>query len=282
MRFLVLALVVSAVLLPLGEAAAGKRGLTNGLVSFGTCCGEGTTGIYTIRPDGTAHRLIFEEKLDDASLVSAWSPQGTRIAYVAPGGLWRMSAAGTQRKQLARGKGDTLAPNWSPDGKQIVFIDLAAKHGTNYAVYVIGSNGQRLKKIVGGARYQNNPVWSPSGKLIMFERGNALWTVKPNGHGQKRIATGTSPSWSPDGKSVAFDRDGDLWTMKANGTGPQLVVDVPSSTAGLAWSPDRRWIAYAIADRGDIMLVHPDGSASRPLTDEPDLFHSEPAWQPKP
>ena len=81
--------------------------------------------------------------------------------------------------------------------------------------------------------------------------------MKPNGRGQKRVATGTSPSWSPDGKNVAFDRNGDLWTMKANGTGAQLMIDVPSSTAGIAWSPDGRWIAYAIADRGDVMLVHP-------------------------
>ncbi len=98
----------------------------------------------------------------------------------------------------------------------------------------------------------------------MFERANALWTVKPNGRGQKRIATGTSPSWSPDGQSVAFDRNGDLWTMNANGTGAQLVIEVPSSTAGIAWSPDSRWIAYATADRGDVMLVHPRRTAASP------------------
>ena len=282
MRSLLIGLVVSAVLLPLGETAAGKTGLTNGLVSFGTCCGDGTTGIYTIRPDGTAQRHIYEPEFDDASLISAWSPNGKRIAYVARGGLWTMSATGTQNKRLTKGKGDTLAPTWSADGKQIAFVDLAAKHGSNYAIYVIGTNGKGLKRIVRGAKYQNNPAWSPSGKLIIFERANALWTVKPNGHGQKRIATGTSPSWSPDGKSVAFDRNGDVWTMKANGTGAQLVIDVPSSTAGIAWSPDSRWIGYAIADRGDVMLVRPDGTGGKRLTDEPDLFHSEPAWQPKP
>lgn len=273
-------LILAAVLAVAGTAGAAPQ-RTNGLVSFGSCC-SGSTGIYTVNPDGTGQRRIYEPTFDDASLVSAWSPKGNRIAYVAPGGLWTMSPTGAQRKRLTRGKGETLAPSWSPDGKQIVFVDLAAKHGTNYALYVIGSDGTRLKRIVRGARYQNNPAWSPSGKVIMFERSGILWTVKPDGRGQKRVAAGTSPSWSPDGKTVAFDRNGDLWTMKSAGTGAHVVTEVPSSTAGIAWSPDGRWIAYAVADRGNVLLVHPDGSGERELTDDPDLFHSQPAWQPRP
>ncbi len=120
---------LSAVLLPLGEAAAGKSGRTNGLVSFGTCCGDGTTGIYTIRPDGTAQRHIYKQKFDDASLISAWSPSGNAHRVRRARRAVDDVAAGTQGKRLAKGKGDTLAPNWSADGKQIVFVDLAAKHG---------------------------------------------------------------------------------------------------------------------------------------------------------
>ena len=270
-----------SLVLALGSTAAAGSPQANGVVSYGTCC-AGLAGIYVIKPDGTGERRIFKPKFDDSSLVSAWSPTGRRVAYVAPGGLWTMSATGRLRKQLTKGKGDTLAPTWSPDGKQIAFVDLARRHGINYAIYVIGTNGKGLKRIVRGAQYQNNPAWSPDGKLIMFERGGYLWTVKPNGRGQKRVAPGTSPSWSPDGQSVAFARNGNLWTMRANGTGAELIVEVPSSTAGIAWSPDGRWIAYAIADRGDVVLIRPDGTDERNLTDEPEIFHSEPAWQPKP
>ena len=260
-------------------AAAPQR--TNGVVSFGACC-TGAAGIYVIKPDGTDQRRIFTPRFDDSSLVSAWSPAGGRIAYVAPGGLWKMSASGTRRKRLWKGRGDTLAPTWAPDGTRIAFVDLARRHGSNYAIYVIGSDGHGLLRIVRGAPYQNNPVWSPTGKLIMFERNGYLWTVKPNGRAQKRVAVGSSPSWSPDGESVAFDRNGSLWTMNANGTDAQMIVEIPSSTAGIAWSPDGNWIAYAVAERGDIMLVHPDGTGSKRLTHEEDVFHSEPAWQPRP
>jgi Tol biopolymer transport system component len=262
-------------------SAAAAPQQTNGVVSFGACCPV-TAGIYVIKPDGTDQRRIFAPKFDDASLVSAWSPGGGRIAYVAPGGLWKMSASGTRRKRLWKGRGDTLSPTWAPDGTRIAFVDLAVRHGSNYAIYVIGSDGHGLKRIVRGVPYQNNPVWSPSGKLIMFERNEYLWTVKPNGRAQKRVAVGSSPSWSPDGESVAFDRNGSLWTMDANGTNAQMIVEIPSSTAGIAWSPDGNWIAYAVADRGDIMLVRPDGTGSKRLTHEEDVFHSEPAWQPRP
>ena len=74
----------------------------------------------------------------------------------------------------------------------------------------------------------------------------------------------------------------DIWTMDADGTNAQMIVEIPSSTAGIAWSPDGNWIAYAVADRGDIMLVHPYGTGSKRLTHEEDVFHSEPAWQPRP
>jgi len=270
-----------SLVLAVAASAAAKPQTTNGVVSFGACC-SGSEGIYVIRPDGTGERRIFTPKFDDASLASAWSPGGNRVAYVAPGGLWTMSATGAKKKRLTKGNGDTLAPTWSPDGTALAFVDFVSPHASNYAIYVIRSDGRGLKRIVRGAPYQNTPSWSPNGKLIMFERGGALWTVKPNGTGQKRIATGTSPSWSPDGQSVAFDRGGNLFTMKANGSGAELIAEVPSSTAGIAWSPDGKWIAYAIADRGDVMLVRPDGSGSHRLTHDEDLFHSQPAWQPRP
>ena len=204
MRTTVAALVLVSLAVGLGSAWADRSQRTNGLVSFGACCGTDVVGIYTINQDGSGEQRIFHPRFDDAPLASAWSPLGTRVAFVAPGGLWTMSASGQQRKRLTKGNGDTLAPSWSPDGKQIAFVDRVAPHGSNYALYVIGRNGKGLKRIVGGARYQNNPSWSPSGKLIMFERGNMLWTVKPNGRGQKRLAAGTSAAGRRTARTLPF------------------------------------------------------------------------------
>ena len=71
--------------------------------------------------------------------------------------------------------------------------------------------------------------------------------------------------------------------MNANATGAKLVVSVRSGTAGIAWSPDAKWIAYGLVDRGDIRLVLPDGSGDKPVTRERGgCRRFLPAWQPKP
>lgn len=267
--------------LALGSAASAGPAKTNGLVSFGACCGN-QVGIYVIKPNGTGQKRIFAPKFDDASLDTAWSPSGSSIAYVADEGLWTMSPSGTDRKQLTKGKGETSAPTWSADGKQIAFSDLNKTGGRNHDLYVINGDGSGLRRLVGGTGNDFAPAWSPSGKAIWFERGSNLWSVRPDGKDLKKIRAGGAPVWAPDGKSVAFDVKGAIWTMKASGVGAKLLVDIPSSEGGFAWSPDGQWIAYAIGDRGDVMLIHPGGTGKKRLTHQGALFHSEPAWQPLP
>lgn len=270
------AVVVPLALVLVGAASAGPA-KTNGLISFGSCCDP--TGIYVIKPNGTGQKRIFTPEFDDADLSTAWSPDGQRIAYVAPGGLWTMTSAGKSRQQVTKGSGETSSPTWSADGERIAFGDLAKPGSSKHDLYVINADGSGLLRIASGNAY--SPAWSPNGKTIMFERGGLLWTVRPDGKGQKPMRTGGSPAWAPDGSKVAFDLKGDIWTMKANGTSAHRVIRIASSEAGLAWSPDGHWIAYAIGNRGDIRLVHPNGSGGKALTHAPALFHSAPAWQPK-
>ena len=276
-----IAVAVAAAVVGLASAAFGASAGTNGLISFGLCCGS-DVGIYVIRPDGTGQKRIYRPSADDANLATAWSPSGARIAFVAPGGLWTMSATGRSRFRITAGKGGTGGPTWSPDGNRIAYFDLYRRGSRKQALYVAGGAGGSPKRIASGKPFLGAPAWSPSGKVILFDRGGFLWTVRPTGKGAKKIAPGSSGSWSPNGKQIAFDRKGDLWTMNANGTGAKLVVSVRSGTAGIAWSPDAKWIAYGLVDRGDIRLVHPDGSGDKPLTRQPGLSHSLPAWQPKP
>ena len=148
MRAKLISAAVTLLLVPaVGLAGAGTTAPRNGLVSFGACCGS-DVGIYVITPGG-AQKRILKPKFDDANLDSAWSPSGTRLAYVAPGGLWTMSAAGTNRVRLTAGKGETSGPTWSPDGKRIAFSDLNRAGGRRYDIYVINADGSGLRKLIG-------------------------------------------------------------------------------------------------------------------------------------
>jgi TolB protein len=273
------ALLLGSFALLAGTASASGTA-KNGLVSFGACCDP--VGIYVINANGTGQKRIYTPPFDDANLQTAWSRDGTRIAYVAPGGVWTMTPAGGSRTQLTKGKGDAGSPTWSADGTRIAFSDLNKSGGRRYDIYVIGSDGSGLKKIIGSASNEYSPNWSPNGKQILFDRNGSIWVASASGKNQKRLTTGSSAAWAPDGKRFAYDYKGDLWVANANGSKPHSVVTVSSGTAGIAWSPDGAWIAYGIGNRGAIQVIHPDGTGGRQLSHNGGRFNSVPAWQPKP
>ena len=94
--------------------------------------------------------------------------------------------------------------------------------------------------------------------LIAYEAFPNAYIVPARDHGKRRLVTGAlkSPIWSPDGKRLAVVED--RLTIKIVGLagrtvqrfavtddqlGPNDVQFVPTD---LAWSPDRRRLAYAL------------------------------------
>jgi Tol biopolymer transport system component len=93
------------------------------------------------------------------------------------------------------------------------------------------------------------------------------------------LRSASSASWSPAGTHIAFIRGGDPWVARRDGSGAKRVTDLPSAQLSLAWSPDGRWLVTAPVDRGDLLLVRADGSATLALTHQDGSFHSWPSWQ---
>ncbi|MFQ5943967.1 MAG: protein kinase [Anaerolineales bacterium] len=91
--------------------------------------------IWTMNPDGSDPlQLTFDpgEKTQPK-----WSPDGTRLLYVASGGtddfgnqlgldLWVINADGTGIAKVTSFEGDDTDPVWSPDGSQIAFTSTRA------------------------------------------------------------------------------------------------------------------------------------------------------------
>jgi Tol biopolymer transport system component len=205
---------------------------------------------------------------DDTSGVQAhprWSPDGTRILFLAGGGVFSAPAAGgPARPELPPGPTPIISAAWSPDGKTIAYVIgdslfLRSEDGTS----------RPLRRIVEA----NACAWSPNGAMITCASGNALSQTIDNGFGNIspsrivvcRISDGTltqvsdslslnqSPVWSPDGRWLYFisNRHGprDIYAQRLSGAG-RPAGDPLRLTTGLAahtisLSQDGRRLAYA-------------------------------------
>jgi dipeptidyl aminopeptidase/acylaminoacyl peptidase len=106
------------------------------------------------------------------------------------------------------------------------------------------------------------PQISPDGSQIVYSRryvnqiedrwDSALWLMNADGTKQRFLLKGSSPRWSPDGTRIAYIGEADgkpqifvRW-MDAEGAVSQL-TRVTESPGSLAWSPDGKWLSFAMA-----------------------------------
>jgi TolB protein len=187
-----------------------------------------------------------------------------------------ISVDGKDRKVVYRAEKRFEAPNWSCDGKTLVFNS----GGLLYTMPVTGGEPAVLDS--GLATHCNNDHgFSPDGKWLALSNSPAdesLIYVMPSGGGAPRLVTPLGPSywhgWSPDGKTLAYcaERNGnyDVYTIPVEGGEEKRLTDAPGLDDGPDYSPDGRWI-YFNSERTGLMQIwrmHPDGSSQEQVTND--------------
>ena len=110
-------------------------------------------GIYTVDVDNGVGGLLVPNARQPA-----YSPDGSRLAYVGPDGIVVARVDGSEPRLLPS-SGNGSSPAWSPDGTAIAFNQNGA-----LVVARVDGSGRRVIASTGSSP----PVWSPGGRLIAF------------------------------------------------------------------------------------------------------------------
>ena len=165
--------------------------------------------------------------LSTSAMGAAWSPDGSRIAFLDVDGIWRRasvsvvdvaSGAVTKVQESLFGPG---APTWSADGKRVMFAALEPyssrfREGTNQLLSVSSAGGDPrwstpAPHLSIDSRVGAGPAWSPDGTrlAIIYEGMLSLVPVDADGTptGPPRRLTNEmahAPSWTRDGRSILY------------------------------------------------------------------------------
>ena len=225
----------------------------------------------------------------------------------AGGGVFAMRPDGTGRTRLATDAlpGVHKRGDWSPDGRDVVFVDETTER--LWIAHLDGRPSERLAVCEhGGCDY---PSWSPDGRKVAYSRvESADGVIGPESVGIEvlDLATGSVsqvirlhrplladvPRWSPDGTQLviqvdrmddeAFETGAALAIVPVAGGEPRYVTDF----AAFASSPDWGWASDELAfstelvegagpsarsddDTWDLWRVRPDGTGVRRISHEP-------------
>jgi len=149
----------------------------------------------------------------------------------------------------------------SPDGKRALF----GAHGELYTVPAEHGNVRNLTNTPG--INERDPEWSPDGKTIAFisDRSGTeeIYLMNQDGSGAPEQLTTNGDTykyelrWSPDGKKILWN-DKMLRLSYVDVATKEITVPA-TATAGeiteFAWSPDSRWIAYALPEPRNVDRV---------------------------
>ncbi len=238
-----------------------------------TACGkrEAETGLpmpVFLSPEGVSHTQ------------SAFSPDGSRVAYWAPGanGFDLIVAKADLSEPHTASSHNVQTSNviWSPDSRQFA----VATSDSNIAdIMIIPADEGPARRLTNAPAFEFPNSWDPRGGRLSHTASGEGGVIKgylvdlATGQSSPLPITGPTPiaRWSPDGKHVSLEAVGGgtrtVWIADSMGQGARQLTTEGQETDP-RWSPDGTELAYVSrrTGTGDIWVIGVNGGAPRQLT----------------
>lgn len=252
--------------------------LENRLIAFAGKW-KNSDGIFAVQGDGSQRTLLAPQ-----GFAPAWSPDGSRIAFLVKTGNIRevhfTNPGGTEETRMAHlyelhlvnpdatgetviplgdvspvPAGSSLALDWSPDSHKLVF---AGETSDSSSIYVLNIEDKTLMNL---------------------------------GPPQNYIFGTLLARWSPDGQTIAFqaslDEAQDLFfriaLVGAEGKNLQIIDSETLAEMEPQWHPRQGTLLFLSRERGaapQLFTMNPDGSDRRQLTHTEAEEKISPVWSP--
>lgn len=178
--------------------------------------------VYTSVADfGDVHlRIVNADGSGDVRLTNraafepAWSPDGSRIAFVTLGArdIFLINPDGSGEVNLTRGRSDDEGPAWSPDGSRILFTLGPLDQPSKTQIAVMNPDGGDRAILTDHPGLDFEPAWSPDGSKIAFTRSedtgdSEIYAMNADGSGLTDVTNRpdsreTTPDWNGRGGAV--------------------------------------------------------------------------------
>ena len=244
-------------------------------------------------------REMYMPQLTSGPSAASFSPDGQELVYSMQGSLWRQGVDSDVARQLTAGPGYDFQPDWSADGKRVVFT---RQHGNALNLFVLNLETGRETALTQGDAVNLEPRWSPDGSKLAFVSSKdggylGLYVADFSGGTLKNTTAlvagevterdryyysqedhAVNPSWSPDGDKIYYLSNpgvawgsGDIWAVDVNDPDSRQKVLVEETTwaARPEMAHDGKRLMYSSYQGRQwhqLWLTTPDGLSPLPLT----------------